>query len=292
MKRLSLVMSPLRYPGSKQKVLGKIQPFWNSISNKVYEYREPFLGGASIYLNLNTKGKQVLLNDKDSNIATLFKVIRDNPIALCEKIRDIVPTIKLWSTIRNSHPEDELDIAFRTLFLNRTNYSGILSASPIGGYRQKSEYDIGCRWNAKELIKRIESSSERLKEVRITDEDFFFTIIKPSAHKVFLFVDPPYFKKGNSLYNETMSVDDHLRLRDLLARTEHQFLLTYDNCDEITEMYRDIPGLLFYDTSWNYTTSTVARNAKRPVGKELFITNLDFLEETEENNIGLKKRAF
>lgn len=245
-----------------------------------YEYREPFLGGASIFLNLLTQGKQVWLNDKDSNIATLFSVIRDFPNELCNMIKDIQPTIEMWEKIRYSNPEDEIEIAFRTLFLNRTNYSGILSAAPIGGYRQESEYPIHCRWNGEDLIKRILNCSIRFKNVKITSDDFLFPIVAPSKGNVFLMIDPPYYIKGNQLYDEGMTHEDHTRLRDLLATTKHKFLLTYDNCPEIIDLYGKMPGVHFFNTGWAYSAGTVQSNEKRKQGKELFITNIEEISES------------
>lgn len=276
-------VSPLRYPGSKQKVMKLIRPYWEKVMLQTHEYREPFLGGASIYLNLLTHGKKIWLNDKDNNIATLFKVIRDYPNDLCDMIKDVHPTIELWEKIRYSSPSIEIDIAFKTLFLNRTNYSGILSAAPIGGFRQESEYPIHCRWNAEELVKRILHCSLKFKDVKITSDDFLFPIVAPSKGNVFLMIDPPYYIKGNQLYDEGMSHEDHLRLRDLLATTNHKFLLTYDNCNEIIELYSKLPGIHFFNTGWAYSAGTVQSKEKRKQGKELFITNIDEIADSLSN---------
>lgn len=281
---MTKIISPLRYPGSKQRVLNKIIPFWNYIKNSVDEYREPFLGGASIFLNLDLENKKVLLNDKDEKISTLFTVIRDNPKELCAKIRDITPTIELWHEIRSSDYKEEIDIAFRTLFLNRTNYSGILNASPIGGFRQESEYPIHCRWSPDELEKRIIQCSKKLQSCDITSKDFFFSIIKPSHGEVFLFLDPPYYEKGNKLYDVFMSEEDHIRLRDLLIKTRHHFLLTYDNCDKIKELYGSFNKFYLYETDWIYSASTVIKE-KRTIGKELFISNFKVDNIAKDENI-------
>jgi DNA adenine methylase len=272
--------SPLRYPGSKQRAMKLIKPYWDKVMHSTYEYREPFLGGASIYLNLQTIGKKIWINDKDNNIATLFKVIRDSPKELCNMIKDVHPTIELWEKIRYSNPISEVDIAFKTLFLNRTNYSGILSAAPIGGFRQESEYPIHCRWNPDDLGKRILNCSGKFKDVKITSEDFLFPIVAPSKGNVFLMIDPPYYVKGNQLYNEGMTLEDHTRLRDLLATTKHKFLLTYDNCPEIIDLYKDLSDIHFFNTGWAYSAGTVQNKEKRKLGKELFITNIKEIADT------------
>lgn len=266
-------LSPLRYPGSKGKVLNLILPYINQAKKYCTEYREPFIGGGSIFLN-SPGWEEYWINDIDINISTFFLVVRDKPEILCKMINEVQPTIDNWNKIRYSNPTVDYEIAFRTLFLNRTNYSGILKARPIGGFKQKSEYAISCRWNPETLTKRIMFLSSKLKNVKITCQDFFFVISKPSNKRGFLVLDPPYYKKGNGLYNESMNHFDHERLRDLLATTQHLFLLTYDNCKEVRKLYSDIPNLYFWERSWKYTTSTVT-SGQREYGEELFISNFE-----------------
>ncbi len=270
---LQLLQSPLRYPGSKGKasIIKKIKPYIDEAAKTCKEYREPFVGGGSVFLN-SSSFDSYWLNDYDPNIASLYNVMKNNPEGLCKKVLETVPDIEKWSKIKMSIPVDEMERAFRTLFLNRTNYSGILKAGPIGGHGQKSEYNVGCRWNAQQLTERIRIFSQKLQNVKITCKDFFFVINKLSAVKVFIFVDPPYYQKGNDLYERTMDISDHERLRDLLASTKHYFLLTYDNCPEVRELYGDISHLYFLETGWKYTTGK-ATTDKRKVGKEIFISN-------------------
>lgn len=270
---LQVRQSPLRYPGSKGKgsILKKIQPYINEAAKTCKEYREPFVGGGSVFLN-SDNFEHYWLNDYDPNIASLYNVMKTNPEELCNRVLETVPDMEKWSEIKRSIPKTEMERAFRTLFLNRTNYSGILKAGPIGGYEQKSEYSVGCRWNARQLTERIRIFSQKLQKVKITCEDFFFIINKPSANNVFIFVDPPYYKKGNELYNQTMDSSDHERLRDLLVNTKHKFLLTYDNCTEVRELYSDVSHLHFFETGWKYTTG-IATTDERKFGKEIFISN-------------------
>ena len=114
--------------------------------------------------------------------------------------------------------------------------------------------------------------SASLKGAIITDKDFSYLVNKASGRKVFLFLDPPYYVKGNQLYEYGMSDSDHRRLRDLLSETEHLFLLTYDNCYQVWDLYGEVPGLYFFKDTWKYTTATVSSN-RRKLGEELFISN-------------------
>ena len=53
-----------------------------------------------------------------------------------------------------------VDLAFSTLFLNRTNRSGILSAGPIGGYAQDGEWKLNVRYDKTKLIEKIKKKTK------------------------------------------------------------------------------------------------------------------------------------
>jgi len=89
-----------------------------------------------------------------------------------------------------------------------------------------------------------------------------------------MFVDPPYAESRQvAAYNMVFTEDDHLRLCELLRATKHKFLLTYDNCKFIRNLY---DGFNLFDRTWTYSVanSRVHHNP-RESGNELFITNFD-----------------
>lgn len=264
--------SPLRFPGSKSRVIKKLIPF---LDIKHFEYREPFLGGGSIFLT-KKKAQNNWLNDKDRNLSLLWKVIKNNPQELCEKIDNNYPTIELWHEIKSTNYSNELDLAFKYFFLNRTNFSGIIGANPIGGLNQNSKYPIDCRWNPSSLKKRILACSKKLQNVKITSYDYK-KLIKQDGDNVFLVLDPPYYKKGKDLYPVYMTPKEHEKLATLLKETEHKFFLTIDNCSETKELYSWANFLSH--KQWFYTISS----KKIKKGKELFITNFDIEKENSNS---------
>jgi DNA adenine methylase len=52
-----------------------------------------------------------------------------------------------------------------------------------------------------------------------------------------LYIDPPYYQKGNDLYHVGFSIEDHIRLADVLRKTKHRWILSYDECDEVQGLY-------------------------------------------------------
>lgn len=259
-------LSPLRYPGAKSKVLKKFVKYFK-INHT--EYREPFVGGGSIFLGKHSVNNNIL-NDKDFNVYTFLTVVRDKPHLLCEIIRNTYPTVEMWLEKRHTRTNtlSDIEVAFNFLFFNRTNYSGIYLANPLGGLAQNSKYKIDCRWNSEKLCEKIFNMSFKLKNSKITNLDFTEIINLPGKN-VLMVIDPPYYKKGNSLYQSKMSHDDHLRLSEVLKTTQHKYLLTIDDCEETREIYLNKTTFLNQE-SWKYTIHSKKNDNN---GKELFISN-------------------
>lgn len=113
-----------------------------------------------------------------------------------------------------------------------------------------------------------------LQGVTVTSVDFQ-EVITAAGADVLLYLDPPYYHKGNLLYRQAMSADDHARLAQCLHDTPHMFFITYDDCPEVRELYADWANV--YPASWFYSSS----NKKgREVGHELFVSNFDIPEQT------------
>ncbi|MBK3497260.1 DNA adenine methylase [Viridibacillus sp. YIM B01967] len=259
-------LSPLRYPGAKSKVLNRYTKYFKTPH---IDYREPFVGGASIFLGKHSVDINIL-NDKDFNVYAFLYSVKNHPDLLCEMVKETIPTINLWLNKKaaNSNDKDILETAFDFLFFNRTNYSGIYNANPLGGLEQKSKYKIDCRWNSDRLCKQIKEMSNKLKNVELLNVDFEEIILR-EGNGVLLIIDPPYYHKGNSLYSAKMDHNDHLRLAELLKNTNHKYLLTIDDCPETREIYINENTYVNQET-WKYTIHSKKTDNN---GKELFISN-------------------
>ena len=71
-------------------------------------------------------------------------------------------TLGTWEAYRDARPNGIDERAAKCLFMNRTNFSGILSptAGPIGGRRQSGEYRIDCRFPKETIAKRVRQIAE------------------------------------------------------------------------------------------------------------------------------------
>ena len=88
----------------------------------------------------------------------------------------------------------------------------------------------------------------------------------------FFYADPPYFSTED-MYEVGFSWDDHVRLRDTLKNIKGRFLLSYNDCPEIRELYE---GFSLFDFS--RTHSMAQRYEAGKEFKEMLIGNYDLYE--------------
>ena len=65
--------SIFRYPGGKTKAIKFIKPFWENLSHE--EYREPFVGGGSVFI-AKEKVETNWINDLDNDLIAFYEIIK------------------------------------------------------------------------------------------------------------------------------------------------------------------------------------------------------------------------
>jgi DNA adenine methylase len=250
--------TPLRYPGGKTQ----LSPFVIDLvrANDLYGgvYAEPFAGGAGIAwrLLLNGDMTEVWLNDIDPAVFAFWDTVVNRPDPLCERILRADVTIAEWHrhrTVLADPQADSLDLAFATLFLNRTNRSGILKGGVIGGKDQTGNYKLNCRFNRADLvhkIQRIHIYREVIRLSRLDAEKCLKKWAKELPRRALINIDPPYFTQGRDLYLSFYNPGDHARLATLVRSLPKPWMLTYDDAPEIAELYAGLPmyrkSLVYY----------------------------------------------
>ena len=269
---------PFRYPGGKFYALGILEPFWSKIEHD--DYREPFAGGASVFFN-KPLVKYNWLNDLDSELITTYQTmsVPTQRQLLTKMLNNEVATKERWREVLNFKPTNPLEIAFQYYYLNRTSFSGKM-VSPGWGYREKRSLPPE-RW-----YERINPCGDKLAGTEITNLDFSEVIDSPSKGKsVLMFVDPPYFAPPKRKhYRNGFDLQDHIRLRDNLKKTNYKFFLTYDDVPEIREMYS---WAKIHELEFVYRVdNSNVQLGTRKIGFELIITNFDLPKQPNlfENN--------
>ena len=202
---MSVMCTPLRYPGGKQK----IAPFIAEIleSNNLYDcnYIEPYAGGAGVAVNLllNKKVKNIHLNDKCIPVYSFWKTLIEKPEWLCKKILLSPLTVEEWRKQQNIFKDVNNysleDIGFATFYLNRCNRSGILNGGVIGGLDQTGNWKMDARFSRKNLISRVEAIANLSNSIKITKYDAETLLVKLLNNKKKNLALPTIWWKGKGL---------------------------------------------------------------------------------------------
>lgn len=287
---MPVTKSPFRYPGGKTQLSRYVRHLLD-INNVHNTYIEPFAGGFGVALELlfNNDVEQIVMNDFDPSIYSIWNMILNNRDEFVSLIKNTSITIEEWfyqKDIRNKMKNDSNSIenAFATFFLNRTNVSGIISAGPIGGLKQQGKYKIDCRFNKEKLIdkiNRIYDFRDRIILFNLDANDFIkYELPNFSNSDTFIFYDPPYFKQGQNLYLSFINEKEH----DILSQNiisyskDYKWIVTYDTESEIYDLYAP------YVQSYGYNLYYYA-NKKRLAKEFLFANNNTIVESFGNVNL-------
>ena len=245
--------SPLRYPGGKASLAGFLRGLIAAnVEAGTCTYFELYAGGAGAALDLLLGGdvQRIVLNDADLHIYAFWDSILHQTEDFLRMMADTPVSIDEWYRQRAIYEDVEghgnhspLVTGFATFYLNRTNRSGIIKkAGPIGGVDQSGKYKIDCRFNKADLTRRIELIAARADDIEIHNDDTLAFIGQNQQRLAdghsFMYLDPPYYKNGYSLYLNAYNHQDHANLRDLMADIRHlKWMISYDDVEEIHNLY-------------------------------------------------------
>lgn len=251
--RMVKYLSPLRYPGGKRVLTPFVSNILitNGLSDGIYG--EAYCGGAGIALELLTKElvRTININDIDYRIFAFWESIIKDTEQFLKLLNKKSINVREWkrqkAILDNPHDYNLLEIGFATFYINRCNRSGILNGGPIGGYEQHGKWGIDARFSKKELAERIEFIalySDRIKVWNLDAIDFLKDVVieeAKSKNPFFVYLDPPYYSMGDSLYLNFYKKEDHAELAKFLQNIDNlHWVLTYDDVPEIRKLYRNL----------------------------------------------------
>jgi DNA adenine methylase len=272
-------LSPLRYPGGKARLAAYISGVIEENYLTGCTFYEPFAGGASVSLELLRLGfvSDAVLVEKDALVYSFWWCVFNLTEELCAAVEACPVSIQTWHDLQPTrlvkNPHDGqftlLQLGMAGLFFNRTNFSGIIGAGPIGGEEQTSDYKIDCRFNKDKIIRQIRTAATYRDRLRVVWDDAI-SFMRSNAETLttgfaFVYVDPPYYLQGKKLYRHHYLEADHRELATYLSNQGYPWLLSYDDHPKVRELYVDSTVQPIY-LDYNVKSSRTAR--------ELVISNL------------------
>ena len=254
-------VSPLRYPGGKTRAC-KI------IENVILQHFDitsfdtiisPFFGGGSFEFYMQNKyGVMLIVNDKFTPLYNFWKQVKINKAILCEELREIKAVSKeQFIAYRKTIMDLQANIlqqATQYFVINRCSFSG---STLSGGFSEEAS----SKRFTQSSINRIEALD--LTNIEIYNEDFYdFVNTYTPIEKALLFLDPPYYLESNSkLYGNNGDLHEgfnHNLLFELLT-TKKNWVLTYNNCEYIRNLYKDY---IILDVNWSYGMNTTKASSE------------------------------
>ncbi|MDY0248294.1 MAG: DNA adenine methylase [Methanosarcina mazei] len=263
--------TPLRYPGGKGKLSGYFESLISANGLEGSTYIEPFAGGAGIATTLLIRNKvsNIVINDADRSIYAFWECIRAHGDELISSVNNAKLDMNEWRRQREIQREkgtaDIFDLGFSTLYMNRTNRSGIITGGVIGGQNQAGPYKMDARFNKLEIVRRIRALADRSEDISVSclDATDFLKdgLTGHDVSKTLVYIDPPYYVKGSCLYMNYYTPDDHSKLADVIVNMKHKWVLSYDDVPQIATIYENRPVQRF---KLNYSSYS------RRMGDEVF----------------------
>ncbi|MBI4744555.1 MAG: DNA adenine methylase [Actinobacteria bacterium] len=265
-----MIKSPLRYPGGKSKAIEQISKLILDFD----EFREPFVGGGSVFIYLKQKypERRFWINDAYEALFHFWRGCRDNPEKLIAQIREWKNEFNDGKKLHkflldNIESFNSLKKAATFFIFNRITFSGTTES---GGFSIAAFH----KRFTESSIERVLGLSTILPNTKITNLDYEDVVNEPGKN-VFIFLDPPYYSATKSaLYGKNGNLHksfDHERFASVIRQSKHKWLITYDDSEYIRELF-SFANIKSWDLTYGMRNVTINSNQ---IGKELFIANYE-----------------
>ena len=269
--------SPFRYPGGKTWLVPLFRRWMFSLPNEPKFLIEPFAGGGIISLTAAFEflADKVVMVELDEQIAAVWQtILGGNAKWLAKRLLTFKLTPETAKAELAKTPHSQREFAFQTILRNRTAHGGILADG--AGVLKHGENGKGIlsRWYPQTIAKRITNIELVAGRLEFVHGDAFNVLARFQKERdAVFFIDPPYTaggkRAGSRLY--THSEIDHEHLFSLCEKLRGDFLMTYDNAEEVCALAKK-HGL--------ETKPVAMKNTHHAEMDELLIgRNLDWVED-------------
>lgn len=235
----------IKWVGGKRQLLDEIIP----LVPEYNRYIEPFLGGAAVLLAL--RPKKAIVNDFNSELVNLYRVVKENPEELISELKKYENTKECFYKTRNIDRTSEFDNlsdikkASRILFLNKTCFNGLYRVNSKGEFNTPfGRYKNPNIVNEDEI--RTLSNYLNINKIMLLNGDFKLAT-REAKKRDFVYLDPPYapISKTSAYTGYTLNgfgEEKQIELKkecDRLNAKGIKFLQSNSDCELIRELYKD-----------------------------------------------------
>lgn len=223
------------------------------------KYVEPFGGAAWVLFFKDKHADCEVYNDINSNLVNLFRCVKYHPDELTREMEYLPNSREIFNGFRNKDRSGMTDIqrAAEFLYLIKISYGSKLRT-------------YGARPRRVNCPDGFSDVAERLSNVIIENKSFNAVIKQYDGTGTLFYCDPPYY--GTEGYYEEngykFGKNEHEVLRNELSRIKGKFILSYNDCPEIRELY-----LAFTIETTQRQNNLASRHGADKIYRELIIKN-------------------
>ena len=197
-------------------------------------YIEVFGGGGWVLFHKNPGRDFEVYNDFNGNLVNLYRCVREHPTELQEELRYILNARLDFEYMKYMiHSKAVLpDVRRAAYYYALIRYSYASSVDSFGSQPH-------AMWKNFPLIT---AAAKRLQSVVIENKDCVKLIKQYDRKESFFYCDPPYYETEGYYEGGGFGRNDHARLAEALVSMQGKFLLSYNDCPEILDLY-DRPGI-------------------------------------------------
>lgn len=217
----------LKWIGGKKLLRDKI---CNEFPENYEKYIEVFGGAGWVLFNEERKGKTEIFNDYNSELINLYRCVKYHASEVKKELQYMLNSREIFQDFLaqyNTRGLTDIQRAVRYFMIIKTSYAAKLQC-------------FGCvKRNVENMTGMLEEIQKRLNTVVIENEDFEKLINTQDKETSFFFLDPPYFGTEKYYKNVEFTKEDHERLYNTLKNIKGKFLISYNDCEYIRELYKD-----------------------------------------------------
>jgi DNA adenine methylase len=274
---LKSLKTPLRYPGGKSRALSKLFQYIPNLKDYT-EYREPFLGGGSVALEIGKRYPHldIWVNDLYGPLYNFWRVLQDQGRELRDQLVQLkyrhpepVSAKLLFLDAKEKLNDDstsDLSAAVCFYIVNKCSFSGLTESSSFS--KQASDSNFSMRG-----IDKLPEYSGMISKWEITN--LSYEQLLTDDKNAFTYLDPPY-EIGSNLYGKKGNMHsgfnhDHFAVK--CDRFIGPQLVSYNSSQLIRDRFDEWTAAEFAHT---YTMRSVGSyNTDQAARKELVLFNYE-----------------
>ena len=269
--------TPLRYPGGKSRALSKLFQFIPDLK-EYKQYREPFLGGGSVALEITKRYPHIdiWVNDLYEPLTNFWKTLQDDGYKMYKRLQELKSRYPDQGSARglileakelvNDYSISPLYRACAFYVINKCSFSGLSESSSFS--RQASDSNFSMRG-----IEKLQGYTALIQNWKITNGRYQFLLT--DERDIFTYLDPPY-DIGSNLYGRKGDMHksfDHDSFATVCDRFIGPQLVSYNSSQLVKERFQ---GWTVAEFAHTYTMRSVGSyNTDQAERKELVLTNYE-----------------